>query len=178
MIEALDLIIAIFILYWFYIKLLRLIQDFNDEDTRSSIYQHQRGQTPSVDVSNWSIDTYALQLNHVQKFMVRIMTQYFVLILFGIITTQIFLIARVSAEILLITDDNDDYYTLYSISLSLQAVQCVSNAGSIFLIFEFSRKYYKMCCHKFHLYFRLIIRANARRAAIEKEQVHGNYMKL
>eukprot|EP01084_Bolivina_argentea_P249984 418657_1 len=177
LIEILDVIICIFTLYLFSTKLIKLIQDFTDDNVEND--NRSRGHTQSQSVNSihsTTVDSnYALQFNHVQRFMVRIMTQYFVLILFGIVTTQMFLIVRVTAEICLIVH-NHLYVQVYSYSLLFQSFQCIVNAGGIFLIFEFSKQYYELFCGKFHVYFKLMIKSHARKKAITNMQT--NYVKL
>lgn len=185
LIEFIDITLCIFVIYLFASKLIALIAEFNEVDQIQK-YQESIRRESIVTKSRLS-----MSLNHTQNIMVKIMTQWTLLITVSIIATQLFLIMRSITEVFYAIEIDGVYGGLVdnnmnNAALILMSFQSVVSVVTIFLMFEFGNKVYIICCGKLDKYCSLWFKKCARNKVTEVYEIsmqkHGknscNYVKM
>eukprot|EP01084_Bolivina_argentea_P035124 65151_1 len=174
--EIVDLILCINVVYVFASRLIQLICDFNEEEPIHK--KHVCHLSISINKKSY------IYLNAIQRFMVKVMTQYFLLTTVSNIATQIFLLVRAIAEIFYFYDITSDYGHLWTISLVLQGIHCCISVITVYLMFEFGNTLYYTCCGKMDRYCTLWCKNIAKYKATQiyelsvkhQNSVHNEYV--
>ena len=182
MIEAVDIILCSFIIYVFASKLIYLITEYNEEE---KLYKYRMSVHKASDEALKIPEKSYVALNEFQKKLVKIMTKWTLLIVVGVIVTQLYLISKVLSETLFALEVNQEKsFISWESTLISQPIQSMVSVLGVYLMFEFGNKTYKICCGKLHKYFRMWFNRIARdkvkmiyEISLET-QAHNKYVKM
>ena len=155
-VQAVNLSICFFLLFLFIMKLMDVTVDMGPEfgvdiDPRLSQGKNHRN-TSSIPLNGLSESNMVnIRLNDKQRYLLDIMTKYFVLSFFAIISTQIATMFF-SASWIAATYDEDTGIALFHIFHILFPIDCIITSCCLFFNFGSTNAYYKKnkICRKCH----------------------------
>ena len=150
--EIIDLMLSIYLIAMFIIKLLQITVDLNDN------------------ISEKFINAEIAVLNEQQKKLINIMTKYFMLSFIATLITQLESLVYGVGHFVWYYDND---WTLY-ISWILWPIDCAVNSVCLFLIFDMNNEWYLKSCKGFHACIKLWFKRVTKRRIQKKYSDYDN----